>query len=215
MWDYERLVLEQFPDIYKVKCVSHAALLRAGEPPPGRVVAENEMLPGHVLVVPIPRIDPEIDDPRRPYVRTARLVEIDEFLRARTSPFVQLEVVLPRVEEVMVRLDVQFASGFDDRDFYIARLDEALQAFLTPWSASDRPDVEFNGVLRKSTVIDSVEELPFVSYVENVQLCHRIDITDEDDAWSRVDHETIRASTARSILVSHAVHDIVRVGESR
>ena len=215
MWDYERLVLERFPDIHRVKCIDHARLIREGEPGHERIVAEDEMRPGHVLVVPIPKVDPEYGDPRRPYPRTCRLVEIHDFLSERTSPWVELEVVGPRVEEVMVRLDVQLAAGFDDRDFYVSQLDRALQGLLTPWGGADRPDVEFNGLLRKATVIDAVEELPFVSYVENVQLCHRTDIRDDDDAWSGVDHETIRASTARSILVSAARHDIVRVGESR
>src|SRR5690606_38307786 len=40
-WDYERLILEAFPEIYKVKCIPHAR--------PG-----NELSPGHVMLVPVP-----------------------------------------------------------------------------------------------------------------------------------------------------------------
>src|SRR3546814_514278 len=42
-WDYERLVLEAFQSIYKVKCVSHAE-------------AGNELSPGHVMVIPVPNL---------------------------------------------------------------------------------------------------------------------------------------------------------------
>ena len=50
IWDYERLVLEKFPQIYKVKCLNHTQY----EPAPGPGGIYRELAPGHVTIVTVP-----------------------------------------------------------------------------------------------------------------------------------------------------------------
>ena len=57
-------------------------------------------------------------DPLRPYVDQATLGGIETLLKARMSPFVELEAVNPLFEEVEVHFDVAFHDGIDDISFY-------------------------------------------------------------------------------------------------
>ena len=50
-WDYERLILEAFPGIYKVKCLNHT---RFEKTEGGGIY--NELAPGHVTIVTIPSL---------------------------------------------------------------------------------------------------------------------------------------------------------------
>ncbi|MDZ7581804.1 MAG: baseplate J/gp47 family protein [Deltaproteobacteria bacterium] len=84
VWDYEHLILEAFPEIYKVKCINHTELCRDLA---NNIIADNELKPGHVLVVTIPYITEESAvDPLRPYTRKQTLVAVDAFLRSRYRP---------------------------------------------------------------------------------------------------------------------------------
>jgi hypothetical protein len=52
LWDYERLVLEAFPEIYKVKCLDHTQY----EPSDSGEGIYRELAPGHVTIVTIPEL---------------------------------------------------------------------------------------------------------------------------------------------------------------
>ena len=51
VWDYEKIILEKFPSVYKAKCVNHTGLMDTGVP--GKL-KYSETLPGHVTIVTIP-----------------------------------------------------------------------------------------------------------------------------------------------------------------
>lgn len=204
LWDYEHLVLEAFPEIYKVKSINHTGLERdlAND-----IVADNELKPGHVLVVTIPFItEASAVDPLRPYTRKKTLVAIDAFLRQRMSPFVNLEVQNPKIEEVQVKFDVAFNPNIADIGFYKDELNLAIRHYLTPWSHTQGADIGFGGKWHKSAIINFVEEQTYVDYLKNFEMYHRVDI--EQESWSRIDEEVVEATTSRSILVSHKSHII-------
>ncbi len=214
MWDYERLVLERFATIYKVKCINHTELQRDANE---TVVADNELRPGHVVVVTIPNLlDNPNSDPLRPYTDSRTLVAVAQFLRERLSPFVRLEVTNPKFEEVQVKFRVAFSEDIADTAFYLKELESAIVRFLCPWAYGDAAgaqtqDISFGGKWHKSAIINFVEELPYVDYLRDFEMYHKVDIEQSDAAWSRIDEEVARASTARSILVSHREHIITEI----
>lgn len=201
IWDYEHLVLEAAPELYRVKCLSHTELVREA----GKVVADNELSPGGVVVVTVPWTlgRPHLD-PLRPYTDQATLKKVRDLLTARISPFVRLEVANPKFEEVQVKFNVAFLDGIDDITFYLGELEKAVIGYLSPWSVGAGEDITFGGKLRKSSVIDFVEELPYVDFLEDFEMYHRPD--PDLPAWTPADMETIEATTARSILVSARKH---------
>ena len=205
MWDYEHLVLEHFPGVYRVRCINHTALVRDAA---RSVLADNEVKPGHVLVVAVPYVrSGGAGDPLRPYADTRTLRAIDEFLRQRLSPFVELEVQNPKFEEVQVEFTVIFTPEIADLAFYKAELNQAIVRYLSPWAYAGGVEISFGGKWHKSAIVDFVEEQPYVGHVTDFRMYHRPDPA-SGAPWVRTDEEVVQATTARSILVSHPAHVI-------
>jgi hypothetical protein len=187
LWDYERLVLEAFPQIFKVKCLNHTHYEPDGY---------SELAPGHVTVVTIPnRQFQNLQDPLRPFTSLGLLQEIENFLKKRVSCFVNLHVKNPQFEEVRVDFRVRLKKGFDET-FYTNKLKEDITRFLSPWAFSGSGTPSFGGKIYKSVLIDFVEDQRCVDYVTDFHL-HRI-----DGVMDSVDLSEIEGSKAVSILVS-------------
>ncbi|MCB0615163.1 MAG: baseplate J/gp47 family protein, partial [Phaeodactylibacter sp.] len=207
IWDYEHLVLEAFPDIYKVKCLNHTRL-RADPDDPNRKII-NEIAPGYVLFVAVPDLKQRnAVDPLKPYTSLNTLDQIKQFLQKRISPQVQLDVVNPLFESVYLDFEVEF---HDDRDFtlYSKILEQEIIQFLSPWAFdnADKRELEFGGSICKSVLLDFVEERPYVDFVTQF----RMDQFTGPSLPDLLDIEEARASTSRSILVSYSKHNIKEV----
>ena len=209
IWDYEALVLQQFPKLFRAKCLPTTALKRDAQ---SRIIADNENMPGAVTLVTVPWThDQNSRDPLRPYTDQATLHAVDTFLRQRISPFVRLEVQNPKFEEIQLQFNVRFRPEIGDIAFYTEELNKALVAYLSPWSQPEGGEITFGGNLWKSSVIDFVDEWPHVDFVTDFQMFHKVDVAAPDGSWTPIDSEVIEATTARSILVSAASHKINEV----
>lgn len=211
LWDYEHIVLEQFSSIYQVRCLNHTRY----EPDSKGTGIYRELAPGHVTVVTIPHVVvPDQRDPLRPYTSMRILSEIETFLGARMNCFTRLHVRNPQFEPVRVDLRVRFRDGFDE-SYYLERLRQDITGFLSPWAFHSEVRPTFNGRIRKSVLIDFMDERTYVDYITDVRLFHRPPGQEEDGP----DLEEVTGSRAISILVSvpadqHtvvAIHDRDRV----
>ncbi len=204
LWDYERLVLEAFPQLYQVRCLNHTRY----EPSEFGTGSYSELAPGHVTVVAIPDLrTPNPLDPLRPATSLRVLSQVKEFLQPRMSCFAALHVRNPSFEEVRVDLHARFRDGADET-LTSRRLQDDITAFLSPWAFRDGTPPAFNGVIRKSVLVDFVEERPYVDFVSDVRL-HKPESTTVDGP----DLEQVVGSRAVSILVSvpptrHGIHVI-------
>lgn len=207
LWDYERLVLEAFPDLYQVRCLNHTRF----EPNASGTGTYSELAPGHVTVVAIPDLrTPNPLDPLRPATSLRVLHQVEQFLRRRVSCFATLHVRNPWFEEVKVDLRVRFRDGADET-LTGKRLQDDITAFLSPWAFRVRQRPSFNGVIRKSVLVDFVEERAYVDFVTDVKLFHRLPGMPE--GVDGPDLNRVVGSRAVSILVSvpshrHGVHPI-------
>jgi hypothetical protein len=201
VWDYEHLVLQQFPEIYKAKCLNHTKLTGSGNS-----IDYNEVAPGWVTLITIPNLQQRNDaDPLKPFTKAATLDAIADFLKARTSCHVQLVTAQPQFEEVRLSATVVLAEGYEDINYYGALLQQELTQYLSPWAFGGGTSLDFGGSLHKSVLIDFIEERPYVDYITDVKLYHK----PGENATESGDVEAAVASTARSILVSAAAskHD--------
>jgi len=203
LWDYERLVLEAFPEIFRVKCLNHTQY----EPSESGEGIYKELAPGHVTIVTVPNKQfHNLRDPLRPYTSLGMLTDVAEFIGNRVSCFVKLHVNNPQFEEVRVNMSVRFYDGFDET-FYTNTLQESILRFLSPWAFPDGGNPTFGGKVYKSVLIDFVEEQFYVNYVTDVQLFHDI-----AGVKGTVDQNEIEGSLAVSILVSvPAKHHLITV----
>jgi len=196
IWDYEHLVLEAFPNIYKVKCLNHTKI----EDKPGTTEKfYNENQPGYVTIITIPSLVNRNDtDKLKPYTHHSTLEEIKAFLSARISAHVNLIVENPLFEEAKTEFNLKLKSGYPNFTYYAKLLQEEITQFLSPWLSDNAAEIEFGGELYKSTLIDFIEERPYVDFITDMKLRHQ---KNEALGFSE-DMEKISASTARSILVS-------------
>lgn len=200
LWDYERLVLEAFPDLYQVRCLNHTRY----EPSESGTGKYSELAPGHVTVVTIPDLRrPNPLDPLRPATSLRVLTRVQQFLAERISCFATLHVRNPQFEEVRVDLRVRFRNGADEA-LTRTRLQDDITAFLSPWAFQVDQPPSFNGVIRKSVLVDFVEERPYVDFVTDVKLFHRLPGT--PDGVDGPDLAQVVGSRAVSILVSVPSH---------
>jgi hypothetical protein len=202
LWDYERLVLEAFPQIYKTKCLDHVQY----EPSESGAGIYRELAPGHVTVVTLPDQQfQNLRDPLRPYTSLGLLEQIGAFLRRRISCFATLHVRNPEFEEVRARFRVRFHPGFDET-LYLNRLQEAITWFLSPWAFPGGGSPSFGGRIYKSVLINFVEEQPYVDYLTDFLLFHQY--IDDAGVLRTVEKDEVAGSKAVSILVSARKHDI-------
>jgi hypothetical protein len=198
IWDYEHLILEAFPSIYKVKCLNHTK--SNGN--------YNEVLPGHVTIITIPDLQYRNDvNPLKPYTSQAVLKSVETFLKKRISCHVQLHVVNPVFEEVKLIFHLKLAKGFNDFTIYSKKLKEEITSFLSPWAFTNNADINFGGKVYKSDLINFIEERPYVDFITEVKMTHIF------NGGTTPDSSEIDASAARSILVSVAAskHEIEEI----
>lgn len=118
-WDFERLVLEAFPEVFKIKCM------------PQRPRGE---CPGRVLVVVVPALPPgfDIDGTEAPRLDAATLQRIADFLAERSAPSLQMVVRNASYERIQVRCVLRLARDARAGE-RLRLLNQALRDFLSPW----------------------------------------------------------------------------------
>lgn len=190
IWDYERIVLENFPSIYKVICLNHTSEC-------------SETAPGSVTIVPISNLrNKNAVDILKPATSVNTLYEIKEYLSKIMSHFVKLEVVNPSYEQVHTRFEVKFYEG-KDKGFYAKKLNSDIKKFLSPWAFSEGADISFGGKIHGSYIINFIEERDYVDYITNFELYQKI-----NDVMSSYPLEEVVATSSRSIITSSDQHDI-------
>jgi hypothetical protein len=201
VWDYEHLILNRFPVIYKVKCIPHtdpdclcrATKVRTGRAPGIQIldsdragsllerefqnlVSRNpektdenccgpQVAPGHVLLVPIANFkNRNAVNPLQPKTGKRTLIEIENYLKNITSPFVHIHARNPVYEEIIVAFKVKFYEGYD-RGYYLKKLNEEIVHFLTPWAFDENAEVKFGEKVYASGIINFIEEREYVDFI--------------------------------------------------
>lgn len=195
LWDYENLVLQEFPEIYKAKCLNHTS-------------AQSFLSPGDVTLVVIPdTINKNVFDIFQPRVSKSTITKVQEYINALNSMHVNATVTNPLYEPVKVYLSAKFYDQYDV-DFYKKQLIEDITSFLSPWAFDVSRTVDFGVVLYRSVLIDYLEKLYYVDYLENVVL-EKVDqngeILSTDTTSAKI---SIAPSTPSAILVSAKTHDV-------
>ena len=198
MWDYEHLVLEEFPSIYQVKCLNHTGFY---EKEKEQVFCEN--YPGHITLICVPDLKKKSNvNPLTPYTPIGTLTDIALFLGKIKNPFALLHVVNPKFEEVQLDFEVHFHDHMDEV-FYRNLLDMEIEKFLCPWAWDNEKKINFGGKISKSTLINFVDERPYVDFLSCFKLNHIIRDNEGNIDLIQYDVEEIVATTSRSVLVSH------------
>lgn len=193
IWDYERLVLEEFPKVYKVKCMNHT-----------RYIAPNdikEISPGNVSLAIVANLrNQNAVNLLKPQSSLILLERIRNFITQINPPCVDLHVKNPIFEEIFVKFNVRFYEGVDV-GFHLRKLNNEIKGFLAPW-AFDSIDISFGGTIEASVILNFIEKRPYVDFVT----CFEMDQITPNETLKNI--QVARAQSTASILTSVEDHEI-------
>ncbi|WP_163833856.1 baseplate J/gp47 family protein [Spartinivicinus ruber] len=163
-WDYERIVLETFPNIARVKCFTAQSFQQ-----PHQVAA------GHVLIIVIPTAAhlhnestaSELSQPPQP-ISAIELEQINQTLQQHCTPGVTIEVANPIYERVQLRCSVVFNSNASDINGHSA-LNDAISHYLSAWGKY-KITPTFDWQLQPDIIEAFIRDLPYIAYVTNLSL---------------------------------------------
>lgn len=207
--DFELMILERFPQVYKVKCFAN---LRLKEDPARRV------RPGHILIVAIPYLTHDGHANQRPTLSGHLIQEIGQFIRQHALPDAVISVENPVYEEVQVRCTIDIKPAFKlNTGRLIEQVNQALCEYLSPWNASGIHQ-HFGWTLRQHDVVSFLKDLDYVADVTGVSLLQiaptggkagRRYTLQDNAAQNKPGDKTIRPSYPWSIAVPMNQHWIL------
>jgi hypothetical protein len=188
-WDFERLVLQRFGQIYKAKCL-----------PAGAVA-------GEVTVIVIPDIRNALPgDALAPKAPSNLLADIQAFLAARAPAAAAVQVRNAQYVPVRVRLGVRFLPG-QDESFARRRLNDDLVRFLSPWAYDEGAELMIGGRVYANSIIDFVDRRDYVDHVVEVKLFRGRGHGDFDFIPPEDDYH-VATEQPDEVLVAARQHDI-------
>jgi hypothetical protein len=217
VWDYERLILEQFPKIALVKCLPHTS---------NDVVTRA----GHVTVAVIPYPTAMLGNRRfYPSLDVGGLRVVANYLNRHNSFFVSgqgssadccdkgsqescgcatgstLHVRNAVFEPVRLDVCVRFREGKDPL-FYRQQLDEALKNFLAPWASDATRPILFGASLSTTQLLRFLENTEYVDVVTQLNVTHypsRADADRDQNGKVLLFPAEIVPFTPRSVLTTY------------
>ncbi|WP_035467696.1 baseplate J/gp47 family protein [Algoriphagus mannitolivorans] len=194
-WDYEHLVLEQFPQVYQVNVLNHTEYS-------GNLEDYRALAPRHVTVVLVANVQNQnAVDPLRPKASVSLIANVDEFLSKINSAGVKLHVVNPIYEELQVKTKVKFLPGIDT-SLFAKKLEDDLKAFLSPWAFAGIENFDFSGEIHSSVILHFIEKRPYVDFLTCFELYHIVKNPVDGAVISKEKVEEAQGSTGVSLLGS-------------
>lgn len=187
-WDFERIILEQFPEIYKVRCLPHTG--SDGKPSPGNV---------HIIV--IPHIEPfSASRVLKPFVPASSLKQIKSHVESLASGNVGITVANPHYVEISIVAAVSFHPEMD-AGVCSQQMELDLQRYLSPWAFEENAEIGFGGKFYRSSLIAFIESRYYVGFLASIRILQQgMEVIGEEIT-----------SAAQTIFVSAASHDIKAV----
>ncbi len=162
-WDWEALVLENFPFVYKVKCFNHAWYDESARKLQARPASTVIMLlPNHAGGKGMAGLQPAL--------QMSRLSGVKAFLAGKASAFTNIQVLNTQWDEVKVRAEIVLAEGISDLPFYREQLDLDISRYLAPWAFDDDSAISAGQTLYFSALVDYLDELPYVHHIVSLKV---------------------------------------------
>ncbi len=162
-WDYERILLEKYPQLAAVKCTP---------------CSSN---PGTVKIVVFPNVSlvPQ-DNIFRPQIDAFTQDEIERFLPTISSPFVKFTIVSPDYEMKEIRSTIVLKQEYHDDEYYRGVIREELINYLTPW-LNDPMNVSFDSIIpEEHDILFFLEKLEYVDYIKTLDIYNKSASSDSD-----------------------------------
>lgn len=163
-WDYERIILEEFPEVFRLKALNHYRY----------DTKISNVSAGYVTLIPIAKSSHSDHINWKPLLSLNKMLLIKERLYKIASPHARINVKPPKLEKVKVQFKVKFhhQEGMDTR-LYIAELINTINVYLSPW-AYDTTEVNFANEIEFSSIIQLIDNQPYVDYITDFKVAQYI-----------------------------------------
>ncbi len=210
--DYEQIILEQFPDIFQVKCLSHSSTAQHDQP-----INKDEcwnhnnkdsfLAGGYVTCLVIPDLkNKNVNNKIYPRAPLSLLKEIQDHINQLNSFFVTFNAENPTFEEVQFELEVSFRT-IGNFEYYKNKLEEDILQHLTPWAFEQDQTIRFGSAIYRSAMIHFIEQLEYVDYLGGFRM-HHFDV----DGIKTENQEVIHTKSDRSIIVPVNSNSLIQKG---
>src|SRR3989338_913397 len=202
MWDYERLVLDRFPEIHKVKCV------------PGEFLIGSESY-GNVDIIVIPDILGKLPfNPFQPKVPSDSIWHIQRYIDNRKPAYANVKVKNASFLQVKARFAVKFKDT-SNMGYFTHELNESLKRYLSPWAYDEGADIVLGGKIYANMIVNFLAEQPYVDYVAGLKLFQSDDgVNFTESKFLNKGENVVQADKPDVILVSAQQHEIDIVSEN-
>ena len=164
-FDYERLALQAYPELFKVKCINHSFALNAH-----LYTNDFPYAPGYVILAVIPDLNKlNAGNSFEPKVPVSIIEDIETFMRKRTSPFVRFRAMNPRYEKVNFCLRVQLVKGKDE-NYFKEKLKQDIRELLAPWAVGKYDKLTFGQCIYRSDIIQLLETSGYVDFIADFRM---------------------------------------------
>ena len=199
-FDYERMILDRFPEVGQVKCVGYNNSRHF----PGTVPVS----PGMLYLVVAPRL--ENNSNREPRLPQFVLERIRDFVCSHTSPFVKdIHIINPVYETLKIFTNVEF-SAEGDGAYYTDDLSAAISHYLESWRSQPGKALPIgSGQIQGYQLSLFIQQQPYVKRIRSLAMLHTFQtetgyvsnwLSAEQRAW---------ASAPWAVLIPAARHGVV------
>lgn len=157
--DYELLVLERFPTVWKVQTL------------PARNPLSGESAGEVTIVVVSGRNSTQAIDPTAPTATAELLGSVRTYLEERASPFAQLHVVNPVYVRVEVSASVRFRAEATQGASVVLLNDELVQ-YLSPWFYDAARAARGGRYASEADISEFIQTRPYVETMDSISFSY-------------------------------------------
>ncbi len=155
--DYEQLILENFPKVLYVRCLTNCD--KNYNFSPGSI---------HILVCPDTKIVKQSQESEnKPRFQLKELTEIANYLKEIVSPHVDINISNFHYKEIKVNCKLKLKKKYSDYLLYREKLNKDINKFLTPWiyGSDNLEDYIEEDPKNVSDLFFYLENIEYVDYI--------------------------------------------------
>lgn len=203
-WDYERLILDEFPEVHRVKCLNHYLYNSS---------AISNVSAGYITLIPIAKSN-NYQNPVswKPLLSLGIMKKIQQYIAKIASPHARISVKTPTLEKIEVKFKVKYHDipGADTL-LYASELKKIINTYLSPW-AFENTEVVFANTIETSSIIQLIDNQNFVDYITDFEV-NQIILNDTNDTVKTIYYKVkeITPMTDFTLFVPNETHFIEEI----
>ena len=203
-WDYERLILQEFPEVFRVKCLNHYRYDSK---------AISNVSAGYITLIPIAKSnDYQNLISWKPLLSLGTMKRIKDMIQEVASPHARILVKSPTLEKIQLKFKVKYHDIIGaDTQLYSNLLIKTINQYLSPW-AFENDQVTFANTIEIASLIGLIDNQSFVDHITDFEVNQIIlDATNEGEKAKYLNVKKIIPKTDFTLFIPNDTHLIEEI----